>query len=124
MKKPVATETAPGAVGPYSQAVVSGQFVFVSGQLPVDPATGRMPATAAEQAGQSLANIGAVLKAAGSSLDKAVRVGVFMTDLAGFQEVNEVYATFFSRPYPARTTVEVPKLPKGALVEIDCIAEL
>ncbi|MDR1298506.1 MAG: Rid family detoxifying hydrolase [Deltaproteobacteria bacterium] len=124
MKKPVATDAAPGAVGPYSQAVVSGQFVFVSGQLPVDPATGQMPATAAEQAKQSLANIGAVLKAAGSSLDKAVRVGVFMTDLAGFQAVNEVYATFFSQPYPARTTVEVPKLPKGALVEIDCIAEL
>jgi 2-iminobutanoate/2-iminopropanoate deaminase len=122
MKKLVATDSAPQAIGPYSQALISGPFIFVSGQLPLDPATGKMPETASAQAKQSLANISTILHAAGSSLDKALKVGIFMTNLADFQAVNEIYATFFTQPYPARTTVEVSNLPKGALIEIDCIA--
>jgi 2-iminobutanoate/2-iminopropanoate deaminase len=124
MKKQVSTETAPSAIGPYSQAIISGQAVYVSGQLPIDPATGQMPGPAADQARQSLRNIEQILKAAGSSLDKVLRTGIFLTDLADFQDVNEVYASFFSGAYPARSTVQVAALPRGAKVEIEAVAEL
>ncbi len=123
MKEAVSTKNAPAAVGPYSQAITSGGMVFVSGQLPIDPATGQMPAATTDQARQSLTNVKAILEAAGTSLDKVVRVGIFMTDLADFKPVNEIYATFFTGVCPARATVQVAALPLGAKIEIEAIAE-
>ncbi|MDR1086301.1 MAG: RidA family protein [Deltaproteobacteria bacterium] len=122
MKTAISTNAAPGAIGPYSQGVVAGHAVYVSGQLPIDPVTGQMPKTAAEQAHQCLTNIRAILEAANSSLADVVRVGIFMTDLAEFTAVNEVYSSFFSTPYPARATVQVAALPRGAKVEIEAAA--
>ncbi|MDR1871497.1 MAG: RidA family protein [Deltaproteobacteria bacterium] len=122
MKIPVATDKAPGAIGPYSQAIVAGQTIYVSGQLPLNPITGEIPDQAAEQAKQSLTNIKAILAAAGATMDNVVRTGIFLTDLKDFQAVNEVYASFFIEPYPARSTVEVKALPRGVKVEIEAIA--
>ncbi|MDR2385961.1 MAG: Rid family detoxifying hydrolase, partial [Deltaproteobacteria bacterium] len=99
MPKVVSTELAPAAIGPYSQALISGQTIYVSGQLPLDPKTGQMPEKAADQAKQSLKNIQAIIEAAGSSLQKVHRVGIFMTDLAEFAAVNEVYASFFTKDF-------------------------
>jgi 2-iminobutanoate/2-iminopropanoate deaminase len=125
MKKIVSTASAPAAIGPYSQAVISGSLVHVSGQLPIDPATGAIPESAPDQARQSLANIKSVLEAAGSSLAKVLRVGIFMTDLADFQAVNEVYASVFEgTAFPARSTVQVAALPRGVKIEIDAVAEI
>ncbi|MDR3154902.1 MAG: RidA family protein [Deltaproteobacteria bacterium] len=123
MPQPVSAPNAPAAIGPYSQAVKSGSLVFVSGQLPLDPSTGEMPPDVKGQVERSLSNIRSILEAAGSSLSKVVRVGIFLTDLQDFQAANEVYGTFFKEPYPARVTVEVSALPRGAKVEIDAIAE-
>ena len=120
--KSITTEKAPAAVGPYSQAVVAGNLVFVSGQIPVDPATGNIPEDIVDQARQALTNLGEVLRASGSGLDKAVRVTVFITDISAFGKVNEVYAEFFKEPYPSRSCIEVSKLPKGVKIEIDAIA--
>lgn len=117
----ISTDKAPAAVGPYSQAVIAGNMVFVSGQIPVDPKTGNIPENIVDQARQALTNLGEVLKAAGSGLDKAVRVTVFITDISAFADVNKVYAEFFSEPYPSRSCVEVSKLPKGVKIEIDAI---
>lgn len=117
----ISTDKAPAAVGPYSQAVIAGNMVFVSGQIPVDPKTGNIPENIVDQARQALTNLGEVLKAAGSGLDKAVRVTVFITDISAFTDVNKVYAEFFSEPYPSRSCVEVSKLPKGVKIEIDAI---
>ena len=117
--KSITTEKA--AVGPYSQAVVAGNLVFVSGQIPVDPATGNIPEDIVDQARQALTNLGEVLRASVSGLDKAVRVTVFITDISAFGKVNEVYAEFFKEPYPSRSCVEVSKLPKGVKIEIDAI---
>jgi len=122
MKKPVKTDKAPAAIGPYSQAIVCDSTVYVSGQLGLDPATGRLPETTLEQARQSLANLRCVLEAAGSSLGQVLRVGIFMTDLADFKAVNEIYATFFTGVCPARSTVQVAALPLGAKIEIEAIA--
>ena len=119
--KSITTEKAPAAVGPYSQAVVAGNLVFVSGQIPVDPATGNIPEDIVDQARQALTNLGEVLRASESGLDKAVRVTVFITDISAFGKVNEVYAEFFKEPYPSRSCVEVSKLPKGVKIEIDAI---
>ena len=113
---------APAPVGPYSQAVVCGDLVFCSGQLGLDPATGAMAEGAVAQARQALANLQAVLQAAGSSLDRAIKVTVYMTDLSRFPEVNGAYADFFEPPFPARTAIQVAALPKGGEVEIDVIA--
>lgn len=124
MKEIVSTAAAPAAVGPYSQAVKSGNTIYISGQLPLNPATGQMPEAIPEQTHQSLTNIQSILKAAGTSLDKTLRVGIFMTDLADFKAVNEVYLTFFTGIYPARSTVQVVALPLGAKIEIEAIAEL
>jgi len=124
MKEIIATEDAPKAVGPYSQAVRSGNILFVSGQLPLDPDTGTMPEGAADQARQSMKNIKAILEAAGSGMDKVLRCGIFLANMDDFGAVNEVYASFFEGDYPARATVEVSRLPLGALVEIDAIAEV
>jgi len=124
MKKPVVTNQAPAAIGPYSQAVICGSTVYVSGQLPLDPATGLMPETTPEQARQSLTNLRNILEAAGSSLDQVLRVGIFMVDLADFKAVNEIYASFFTGVCPARSTVQVAALPLGAKIEIEAIAEV
>lgn len=123
MKTIVSTDKAPAAIGPYSQAVKSGSMVYVSGQLPLDPATGKMPEAITDQARQSLTNVKSILEAAGSSLDKVVRVGIFMTNLADFKAVNEIYGTFFTGNCPARATVQVAALPLGAAIEIEAIAE-
>lgn len=120
----ISTEKAPAAIGPYSQAIDSGAgIVFVSGQLPIDPATGAFPeGGVVEQTRQSLTNARAILEAAGLGLENVVKTTVFLADMADFGAMNEVYASFFSAPYPARSAVAVKTLPKGALVEIECIA--
>lgn len=116
---------APAAIGPYSQAVRHGGLLFCSGQIPLDPQTGELVgATPAEQARRCLENLAAVCAAAGASLERALRLTVYMTDLGAFGEVNEVYGAFFSAEPPARVTVGVAQLPKGAYVEIDAIVAL
>ena len=122
--KPIHSDKAPAAIGPYSQAISSGAgLVFVSGQLPIDPATGAFPEGGVkEQTRQSLTNAASILEAAGLSLKNVVKTTVFLADMADFAAMNEVYAQFFSAPYPARSAVAVKTLPKGALVEIECIA--
>ncbi|MDT3366825.1 MAG: RidA family protein [Bacteroidota bacterium] len=122
--KPIHTEKAPAAIGPYSQAVDSGHgLVFVSGQLPIDPATGAFPEGGVkEQTRQSLLNTQAILEAAGLSLANVVKTTVFLADMGDFAAMNEVYATFFSAPFPARCAFAVKTLPKGALIEIESIA--
>lgn len=124
MKEIVETKAAPGAIGPYSQAIKLNGMVYTSGQLPVDPETGAMPEGADKQAEQSLKNLQAVVEAAGSSMDKVIKTTVFIKHMDDFARINEVYAKFFEAPYPARSCVEVARLPKDALVEIECIAEL
>lgn len=122
--KPIQTEKAPAAIGPYSQAIDSGTgLVFVSGQLPIDPATDAFPQGGVqEQTRQSLTNAKAILEAAGVGLQNVVKTTVFLADMGDFAAMNEVYAQFFSAPFPARSAVAVKTLPKGALVEIECIA--
>lgn len=123
MKKIIKTDKAPGAVGPYSQAVVSGGFVFTSGQLPMDPGTGKfVEGGVKEEARQCLENVRAILEAAGTSLDKVVKATVFLTDIKDFAAVNEVYASFFREGPPARSAFQVAALPLGARVEIEMIA--
>ena len=124
MKQRINTSGAPAAIGPYSQAIDSGHgLVFVSGQLPIDPATGAFPdGGIREQTEQSLANARAILEAAGLSLANVVKTTVFLADMADFGAMNEVYARFFAEPFPARSAVAVKTLPKGALVEVECIA--
>ena len=117
------TAAAPAAAGPYSQAVRSGNLVFCSGQIPLDPATGSMVSEDIElQTRQCLTNLNAVLEAAGSSLKRALKIQIFITDMADFPRVNGVYSEFFDGEYPARFCVEVPALPLGAKIEIDAVA--
>jgi len=118
----VKTERAPEVVGPYAQARRAGDLIFVSGQLPIDPATGIFNSEdVAQQAGQSLKNIKAIAEAAGTDIARTVKTTIFLTDLSTFAAVNEVYAGFFEAPYPARACVEVSALPKGAKVEIEAV---
>ncbi|CAO3435274.1 reactive intermediate/imine deaminase [Azospirillum brasilense] len=125
MTDTIATDKAPAAIGPYAQARVAGGLLFVSGQLPIDPATGAFAGPdAPTQAARSLTNIAAIAEAAGTSLAKAVKMTVYVTDLTQFKAVNEVYAGFFQAPFPARSTVEVSALPLGASVEIDAVIAL
>lgn len=125
MMKVIHSELAPKAVGPYSQAIVAGGFVFASGQLPIDPATGEFAEGGIkEQTRQSLTNVTHVLAEAGIDLSNVVKTTVFLSDMANFAAMNEVYATFFSEPYPARSAVAVKKLPKNALVEVEVVAAL
>ena len=119
----VSTSNAPAAIGPYSQALDLGDLVFVSGQIPVDPATGLMADTVEEQAAQSLANLKAILAAAGLSMSNVVTTVIFLADINDFAAVNQVYAQAFSEPYPARSCVQVAAIPKGAKLEIECIAK-
>ncbi|MEX1307873.1 MAG: RidA family protein [Eubacteriales bacterium] len=122
-KKVIATEQAPAAIGPYSQGVTAGNMVFVSGQIPIDPATGELAGQDIEaQTHQSLKNVSAVLKAAGLTLDNVVKTTVFLKDMDSFSVMNTVYASYFSAPFPARAAVEVARLPKNVLVEIEAIA--
>ncbi len=123
MKHAVSSPDAPKAIGPYSQAVRVGQLLFVSGQVPLDPVTGDMVSgDIAAQTRRVFENLGAVLKAGGRSFNDVVRTTVFLADMNDFAEVNKVYGTYFSEPYPARATVQVARLPKDARVEVDLIA--
>ena len=123
MKQAFSSPDAPKAIGPYSQAVRAGQLLFVSGQVPLDPATGQIVAgDVAAQTRRVFDNLGAVLKAGGRSFADVVRTTVFLADMNDFAAVNEVYGTYFSEPYPARATVQVARLPKDARIEIDLIA--
>ncbi len=121
-KQEIATEKAPAAIGPYAQAVRSGGFVFTSGQIPVNPVDGTIPAAVEDQARQALANLGAVLEKAGAGFEDVVKTTVFIRHIEDFAAVNAVYAAFFKEPYPARSCVEVSALPKGALLEIEAVA--
>ena len=118
----IETSAAPPASGAYSQAIRSGNLIFVAGQLGADPATGELADGVAAQAERVLLNLTAVLDAAGASLDRVVKTTIFLSDMANFATVNEAYARHFPAPYPARSTVAVRELPRGGLVEIECIA--
>lgn len=123
--KAIHTNQAPAAIGPYSQAIEANGMVFASGQIPIDPATGQfVEGGIKEQTRQSLTNAKAILEEAGTSLSKVVKTTVYLSDMANFAAMNEVYAEFFTQPYPARSAVAVKTLPKNALVEVECIAEL
>lgn len=121
-KSAIATTKAPGAIGPYSQGITIGELVYTSGQLPINVETGVMPETIEEQTRQSLENVKAILEHAGSSMDKVVKTTVFLSDMNDFAKMNEVYSSFFAEPYPARSAVQVARLPKDAKVEIEVIA--
>ena len=122
--KVISTKKAPAAIGPYSQAIQVGNLVYTSGQIPIDPATGAFAKGGIkEQTRQSLTNVKAILEEAGLSLKNVVKTTVFMADMNDFADMNAVYAEFFSEPYPARSAVAVKTLPKGALVEIEVVAE-
>ena len=118
----IESSSAPAAIGPYSQAIDTGSMIFVSGQLPIDPKTGEMPSEVSAQTRQSMENLKAILETAGSSLEHAVKATIFLQNLEHFAAVNEVYASYFSNAYPARSCVQVARLPKDALVEIEIIA--
>lgn len=125
MKQVIHTDKAPAAIGPYSQAIQIGQLLFTSGQVPIDPETGAIvEGGIQEQARQSLNNIKAILNAAGTNMGAVVKTTVFLQDMNDFAAMNEVYAQFFQEPYPARFAVQVGRLPKDALVEIEAIAQL
>lgn len=123
MKEEIKSTAAPGAIGPYSQAIKAGGFIYVSGQLPINPATGEMPADIKAQTAQSLENAKAILEAAGSGLDKVVKSMVLLADMSLFGPMNEVYGEYFKAPFPARCAFAVKELPKQALVEIEIVAE-
>jgi reactive intermediate/imine deaminase len=124
-RTPIQTDEAPEPVGPYSQAVIASGVLYCSGQVPLDPATGELvEGGVAEQAQRCLDNLDAVCRAAGTRLVEAARIGIYMTDMSEFAELNEVYARFFEEPFPVRSTIEAAALPKGALVEMDATVPL
>jgi len=124
-RQAIETDGAPAAIGPYSQAVRAGSLLFVSGQIPLDPATGEVvEGDVAAQTHRVMQSLGAILEAAGAGFDHVVRTTIYLTDLRAFSEVNEVYGGYFDDPAPARATVEVAALPKGVEVEIDAVADL
>jgi 2-iminobutanoate/2-iminopropanoate deaminase len=123
--KTISTEKAPAAIGPYSQAIQVGNLVYTSGQIPIDPATGMIvKGGIKEQTLQSLTNVRAILEEVGLTMSNVLKTTVFMADMGDFADMNSVYAEFFTEPYPARSAVAVETLPKGALVEIEVIAEV
>ena len=124
MKKQISTTKAPQAIGPYSQAIVANGMLYDSGQIPVKPATGEVSSDISEQTKQSMENIKAILEEAGTNFSKVVRCGIFIKNMDDFVKINEVYGSYFIEPYPARATVEVSRLPKDVLVEIDAIVLL
>lgn len=125
MKKVIATAAAPSAIGPYSQAIQVGNLLYTSGQIPIDPATGQIVEGGIEaQTRQSLLNVQAILREAGVTMSSVVKTTVFMADMNEFPAMNAVYAEFFTQPFPARSAVAVKTLPKGALIEIEVVAEV
>ncbi len=122
--KEIKTNKAPAAIGPYSQAIVMGNMVFTSGQIPVNPQTGEIPADVEAQAHQVFTNIKGLLEDAGTSMDNVVKTTVFIKNMEHFAKINQVYETYFTTPYPARSCVEVARLPKDVLIEIEIIAEI
>ena len=122
--KEVKTTSAPAAIGPYSQAIISGNMLFTSGQIPINPETGEIPEGVEAQARQALTNVKNLIEASGGSMDKVVKTGVFIKDMNDFAKINEIYAEFFTEPYPARSCVEVARLPKDVLLEVETIVEL
>lgn len=122
MKTEILTNHAPQPIGPYSQGVQTGETIYISGQLPIDVATGIMPETIKEQAICSLNNIQHILKEANADMNSIVKTTIFMTDLADFTIVNDVYATYFEAPFPSRSTIQVAALPRGAQIEIEAVA--
>lgn len=122
MKSPIATDKAPGAIGPYSQAIDCGPFLFASGQIPLIPETGEIPEGITEQTRQSLRNVKAILEAASLTMDNVVKTTVYLADMGDFAAMNAVYAEAFNAPYPARSAVAVRELPKKVLVEIEVLA--
>ena len=125
MREAISTSAAPAAIGPYSQAVRAGSLLFVSGQIPLDPATAMLvEGDIAAQTHRVFRNLSGILEAAGSSLDRVVRTTVYLADMNDFAAMNEVYASYFSAPAPARATIQAARLPKDARVEIDVIAEV
>jgi reactive intermediate/imine deaminase len=124
-KQAISTPAAPAAIGPYSQAIRTGNLVFLSGQIPLDPTTGQLVSGEIEaEARRVFDNLRAVAQAAGGSLDQAVKVNVYLTDLAHFTRVNEIMASYFTQPFPARAAVQVAALPRGARVEVECVLSL
>ena len=125
MHKPVQTDLAPAAIGPYSQAIVNGDLVYTSGQIPLDPKTGELVVgTIQAETTRVLENLGAVLEAAGAGFDSVLKTTIFLTDMGDFQAVNDIYAARFTGQKPARSTVQVAALPKGARVEIEAVARV
>ena len=122
MKKVIATQAAPAAIGPYSQAIDLGSMVYCSGQIPINPATGEIPEGIKAQTAQAIANVKAILAEAGLTIDNVVKTTVFRADMSLFGEMNEVYGAEFTEPYPARSAVAVKELPKQVLVEVEVIA--
>ena len=124
MREAISTPAAPGAIGPYSQAIRAGGFVFLSGQIPLDPATGSLVSGGiAEQTERVLQNLGAILTASGSSFDRVVKTTVYLADMSEFAAMNEVYGRYFPSPAPARATIQAARLPRDVRVEIDLIAQ-
>jgi 2-iminobutanoate/2-iminopropanoate deaminase len=125
VREPVTTSAAPAAIGPYSQAIKAGDFLFASGQIPLDPATGTLVGGGiAEQTHRVLQNLAGVLEAAGIGFDKVVKTNVYLSDMADFAAMNEIYATYFPQPAPARATIQAARLPRDVKVEIDLVAYL
>ena len=124
MKKQISTVNAPEALGPYSQALIVNGILYVSGQIPINPATGEISSDISEQTRQSMENIKAILTEAGVDFSKIIRCGIFIKNMDDFSKINEVYSAYFTQPYPVRVTVEVARLPKDVMIEIDAIATI
>lgn len=122
MKKAISTPNAPAAIGPYSQAIEVNDMIYTSGVIPVNPATGEIPATVEEQAEQAFSNMAALLKDAGSSMEKVIKTTVFIKNMEDFGKINEVYAKYFTGVFPARSCVEVARIPKDVFLEVEAIA--
>lgn len=122
--KEIKTNNAPAAIGPYSQGITAGGLLFTSGQIPIDPKTGEIPGGVEAQARQALTNVSNIVKEAGADMNKVIKTTVFIKNMEDFAKINEVYAEFFEKPYPARSCVEVARLPKDVLLEVEAIVEL
>ena len=120
----VSTNKAPAAIGPYSQAIKAGNMLFTSGQIPINPATGEIPEGVTAQAEQALTNVKNLIEASGASIDNVVKTTVFIKDMNDFATINEIYAKYFTEPFPARSCVEVARLPKDVLLEVEAIVEM
>ena len=123
MTKVISTDKAPGAIGPYSQAIEVDGFVFTSGAIPVNPQTGEIPATVEEQANQAFSNLRNLIEASGNSISQVIKTTVFIKEMNDFGKINEIYAQYFTEPFPARSCVEVARLPKDVMLEIEAIVK-